>query len=108
MIDERVLDACWRASEKTLSAPSRSPDFSAATPTAIFASDEGGRYSWASVALVRLKRSQRMAARIAILARCAADCGSTPMSGDVLIAKVTPNQARLQSRSEERRVGKEC
>src|SRR5438034_6720576 len=76
MIDERVLDACWRASEKTLSAPSRSPDFSAATPTAIFASDEGGRYSWASVALVRLKRSQRMAARIAILARCAADCRS--------------------------------
>src|SRR5215472_7014998 len=88
---------CWRASEKTLSAPSRSPDFSAATPTAIFASDEGGRDSWANVALVRQKRSQKMAARIAIRPRCAVDGGSTPMPGDVLIAKVTPNQARFDA-----------
>src|SRR6516162_4505550 len=88
---------CWRASEKTFSAPSRSPDFSAATPNAIFAADEGGRDSWANVALVRQKSSQKMAARVRMRPGRAVDGRSTPMPGDVLLAKVTPNQARFDA-----------
>ena len=58
---------CWSASEKTTSAPSKSPDFSARTPAAIFASDPGGSLSCADTGLASRSKSKGSAARLAIL-----------------------------------------
>jgi len=38
-----------------------------------------------------------MAARVRMRPGCAVDGGSTPMPGDELLAKVTPNQARFDA-----------
>src|SRR5215469_11813637 len=85
---------CRSASEKTMSAPSRSPDLRAATPAAIFASDEGGRLSCASVALAKRTRSKGRATRLAIFGKDTADRGrfAAKPAKAVLAKSVTPIQ----------------
>src|SRR6267378_4404965 len=53
------LIPCRKASENTCSAESRSPDLSACTATAIFVSNEGGRFSCARARAATQKYSKR-------------------------------------------------
>src|SRR6266850_1522511 len=62
------LIPCRRASEKTCSAESRSPDLSAWTPAAIFVSNEGGRFSCARARAAMQKYSKRNVPRRGALA----------------------------------------